>query len=231
MAALILWFCSSFALPIARSSAMIYSMTDPKMPTSSAIDTAAVRLVSSAPASWKIRRLLWSIVQNTLYRYSFHTWSRWRCMLLRLFGAKIGENCTIRRTSRVYYPWLLEMEELGCLGDDVVVYNLGLVRLGARSSLSQEAYLCAGTHDYTSLAMPLVTAPIIIGADAWICARAFIGPGVTVGDGAVVGACAVAMKDVPAWTVVAGNPARAVKKRVMSNVLASGHKAATGDRV
>ncbi len=155
------------------------------------------------------------MVQSTLYRYSFHTCSNWRSTLLRLFGAKIGKQCSIRRTSRVYYPWLLEMGDLGCLGDDVVVYNLGLVRLGARSSLSQEAYICAGTHDYSSLAMPLVTAPITVGSDAWICARAFIGPGVTVGDGAVVGACAVAMRDVPPWTVAAGNPARVIKPRVL----------------
>ncbi|MGC8625841.1 MAG: putative colanic acid biosynthesis acetyltransferase [Phycisphaerae bacterium] len=178
-------------------------------------NNAAARNISPVPTSWKIRRLLWSIVQNTLYRYSFHTWSRWRVLLLRIFGAKVDRSCTIRRTSKVYYPWLLAMGDLACLGDDVVVYNLGLVTLGARCSLSQEAYICAGTHDYTSLAMPLVTAPITVGADAWICARAFVGPGVTVGDGAVVGACAVAMKDVPPWTVVAGNPARAVKKREM----------------
>ena len=195
---------------------MIYCMTDPVTPTSPTTQAAAAaRNISPVPTSWKIRRLLWSMVQSTLYRYSFHTWSNWRVMLLRQFGAKIGETCTIRRTSSVYYPWLLEMGELGCLGDDVVVYNLGLVRLGARSSLSQEAYICAGTHDYTSLAMPLVTAPITIGADAWICARAFIGPGVTVGEGAVVGACAVVMKDVPPWTVVAGNPARLIKERKM----------------
>lgn len=177
---------------------------------------AAARNISPVPTTWKIRRLIWSVVQGTLYRYSFHNWSNWRAILLRLFGAKIGETCTIRRTSRVYYPWLLEMGDLGCLGDDVVVYNLGAVRLGARSSLSQEAYICAGTHDYTSLAMPLVTAPITVGADAWICARAFIGPGVNVGDGAVVGACAVVIRDVPPWVVVAGNPARVVKKRKMA---------------
>ena len=177
---------------------------------------AAARNISPVPTAWKIRRLIWSIIQNTLYHYSFHTWSRWRVLLLRLFGAKVGRICTVRRSSRVYYPWLLDMGDLACLGDNVVVYNLGLVTLGARCSLSQEAYICAGTHDYTSLAMPLVTAPITVGADAWICARAFIGPGVTVGEGAVVGACAVAMKDVPAWTVVAGNPARVVKERKMA---------------
>ncbi len=191
-------------------------MTDPKMPTSSAIDTAAVRLVSSAPASWKIRRLLWSIVQNTLYRYSFHTWSRWRAMLLRLFGAKIGKRCIIRRTSRVYYPWLLEVGELAIIGDKAEIYNLGEIKIGDRAMVSQEAYLCAGTHDHTKWDLPLITKPIAIGNDVWICARAFIGPGVTVGDGAVVGACAVATRDVAAWMIVGGNPAQAIKKREMA---------------
>lgn len=174
---------------------------------------AAQRLVSGAPFSWRVGRLLWSILENTLYRYSFHTWSGWRAFLLRSFGAKIGTGCTIRRTSRVYYPWLLEMGDLAGIGDAVTVYNIGRIVLGERCTISQEAYLCAGTHDYTQLSMPLKIAPISIGADTWICARAFVYPGVTIGDGAVVAACAVATRDVPAWTVVAGNPARAIQSR------------------
>ena len=153
------------------------------------------------------------MVEATLYRCSFHTWSRWRAFLLRCFGAKIGCGCTIRRTSHVHYPWLLEMGDLSCIGDDVKVYNLARIILGPRCSISQEAYLCAGTHDYTQLSLPLVTRPIVVGADVWICARAFVGPGVTVGAGAVVGACAVVHKDVPEWTVVAGNPAVVLKPR------------------
>ena len=197
---------------------MICGMIDPNMPTPPVTDSAAAaRLISSAPTSWKIRRLLWSMVQCTLYRYSFHTWSNWRSTLLRLFGAKIGKQCGIRRTSRVYYPWLLEIGELAIIGDNAELYDLGPVTIGDRAMVSQEAYLCAGTHDYTQPAIPLITRPIIIGSDASICARAFVGPGVTVGNGAVVGACAVVTKDVPAWTVVAGNPARAVKKREMED--------------
>ena len=174
---------------------------------------AAGRLTSAATKTTKIKRLIWSIVEATLFRYSFHTWSRWRAFLLRLFGAKIGRRCTIRRTSKVYYPWLLEMGDISCLGDHSEVYNLGRVVIGQRVSLSQYAYLCAGTHDYTRIDMPLVTKPITIGDDAWICAKAFVGPGVTVGAGAIVAACAVAIKDVPTWTIVAGNPAKPVKPR------------------
>lgn len=174
---------------------------------------AAARARSPVPTGAKIKRLFWSVVQATLYRYSFHTWSNWRAVLLRLFGAKIGHRCTIRRTSKVYYPWLLEMGDLSSLGDETEVYNLGRVRIGHRTTISQQAYLCAGTHDYTQINMPLVTMPIIVGDDAWICARAFVGPGVNVGDGAILGACAVAVKDVPPWTIATGNPARVAKGR------------------
>jgi putative colanic acid biosynthesis acetyltransferase WcaF len=172
-----------------------------------------VRAARPVPRSWQIKRLAWSAVQATLFRLSFHTFNRWRAALLRLFGAKIAPGCTIRRTVRVYYPWNLSMGPVSCLGDDAVVYNLGPVSLGARATISQEAYLCAGTHDYRDLAMPLVVRPIFVGEDAWICARAFVGPGVTVGEGAIVGAGAVAMADVPEWTIAAGNPARPVKPR------------------
>ena len=161
----------------------------------------------------RIKRLIWSIVQATLYRGSFHTWSGWRAMLLRAFGAKIGRECTIRRTSRVYYPWQFEMGDASCLGDDCTVYNLGLVKLGKYVTLSQEAYLCGGTHDYAVREMPLITKPIIVGDDAWICARAFIGPGVTVGNGGIVAAGAIVHKDVEGWTIVGGNPAKLIKKR------------------
>ena len=80
-------------------------------------------------------------------------------------------------------------------------------------TVSQEAYLCAGTHDYTDPHMPLVALPIHIGSEAWVCARAFLGPGVTIGEGAIVAACGVVTKDVPAWTIVGGNPARFIKRR------------------
>ena len=172
-----------------------------------------VRAHSQLPRAVLAKRLAWALVQATLYRCSFHTSNNWRAFLLRLFGAQVGPRCTIRRTSRVHYPWKLKMGALACLGDDVTVYNLGDVTLGDRATVSQEAYLCAGTHDYTRLTMPLLTPPIVLKDDCWVCARAFIGPGVTVGEGAIVGAGAVAMKNVADWTMVAGNPARYFKDR------------------
>jgi putative colanic acid biosynthesis acetyltransferase WcaF len=160
-----------------------------------------------------IKRALWSIVEATLFRHSFHRSHRWRAFLLKLFGAQIAAPCYLRRTSRVYYPWNLAMGAYSSLGDDCVIYNLGSITIGELVTISQEAYLCGGTHDYRVRQMPLVVAPIIVKDNAWICARAFVGPGVTVGEGVVVGAAAVVMKDIPDWTVVAGNPAKFIKSR------------------
>jgi putative colanic acid biosynthesis acetyltransferase WcaF len=100
------------------------------------------------------------------------------------------------------------------LGDGVDCYSVAAIQIGDHAVISQRAFLCTATHDYTDPKFPLVTAPITVGPGAWVAAEAFIGPGVNVGEGAVVGARAVAVKDVAPWTVVAGNPAKVLKKRV-----------------
>ena len=176
-------------------------------------DDALRRIVSATPFSWKVRRAAWSVVQATLFRFSPHTFSGFRAWLLRRFGAKVGSHCTIRRTSRVYYPWQFALGDLSTLGDSATVYNLGPVTIGNRVTVSQEAYLCAGSHDYRRLDMPLLRPPIHIGDDAWICARAFVGPGVRVGSGTILGACGVASGDLEPWGIYAGNPAVKVKER------------------
>jgi putative colanic acid biosynthesis acetyltransferase WcaF len=171
------------------------------------------RLHSSATRATKVKRLLWAIVEATLFRLSFHTMSGWRCFLLRLFGAQTGTRCIIRRTVRTYYPWNLRVGDMCVIGDEVRLYCLGTVTIGSCAMISQEAYLCAGTHDYADPSLPLLTPPVQVNAHAWVCARAFIGPGVTVGEGAIVAACGVAVKDVAPWTIVGGNPAKFIGPR------------------
>ena len=107
------------------------------------------------------------------------------------------------------------MGDWSAIGEDALIYNLGPITLGQRVTISHRAHLCAGTHDYTQQDLPLLKPPIIIHDQVWICADAFVGPDVTVGEGAVLGAQAVVTKDVEPWTVIAGNPARAIKKRVL----------------
>jgi putative colanic acid biosynthesis acetyltransferase WcaF len=161
------------------------------------------------------RRFLWNVVQRTFFRWSPTRAFGWRKWLLRLFGARLVGKVLVRPTTHVVHPWLLEMDDWSVLADRVTVYNLGPVRIGRHTVVSQDTYLCAGTHDYTVQDLPLLRPPITIGNGVWVAAGAFVGPGVTVGDNAVVGARAVVMTDVPAGVVVAGNPARVIKRREM----------------
>jgi putative colanic acid biosynthesis acetyltransferase WcaF len=118
-------------------------------------------------------------------------------------------------SARIFLPWNFEIGDWSSVGDDVLVYNLGPVHVGRRVTISHRAHLCAGTHDHRRRDLPLAKPPITIADDAWVCTDAFIGPNVVVGEGAIVGARAVAVRDVAAWTIVAGNPARRIGDRVL----------------
>jgi putative colanic acid biosynthesis acetyltransferase WcaF len=139
-----------------------------------------------------------------------------------LFGAKVAATAKIRATVRVIHPWLLTVGEHSSIGDRVRVYNLGELTIGSQTSISQDVHLCGGTHNYRDPALPLVRSPITIGSGVWICADAFIGPGVRVGNNAVVGARAVVVKDVADGIVVAGNPARRIGDRFPGDEVAGG---------
>lgn len=160
------------------------------------------------------RRFAWELVERFLVAPSPRRAFAWRNLWYRAFGGSIRGG--IRPGVKVVHPWLLELGQHSVLAEGVVVYNLGRVRIGDHTVVSQGAYLCAGTHDYAKPDLPLIRSPITIGSGVWICAQAFIGPGVTVGDNSVVGARAVVTKDVPPGVVVAGNPARVVKQRPLA---------------
>lgn len=161
------------------------------------------------------RRAAWIAVQATLIRFSF-PWSRgWRRFWLRAFGARLASTCNIRSSTIIRHPWLLEIGEHSALADHVEIYNLGPVKIGSHTVLSQDAYVCAGTHEYTRPDLPLIRPPVTIGSGVWICAGAFIGPGVTIGDNTVIAARAVVGRDVPSGVVAGGNPCKVIKDRPM----------------
>jgi putative colanic acid biosynthesis acetyltransferase WcaF len=185
----------------------------PSLPSPGSADVAANRLSRKYTRGELLRRALWSLARPT-FRFSPRPFFAWRRAVLRLFGARIGSSVNIYGSAVITMPWNLEVGDWSALGEGVLIYNLGPVSIGSRVTVSQRAHLCAGTHDHTHRDMPLLKPPIRIDDDAWICADAFVGPGVTVGAGAVVGARAVAVRDVAAWTVVVGNPARPVGPRL-----------------
>jgi putative colanic acid biosynthesis acetyltransferase WcaF len=162
-----------------------------------------------------VLRLLWAILWQTIWQVCWRRIPSLRTMILRLVGTKIRTIVDIAGSARVTRPWDMTVGTGCSIGPRVHLYNLGGLEIGEQVVISQDAFLCGGTHDYTDPRFPLLRKKIVIGDYVWIAAGAFIGPGVTIGEGAVVGARAVVMKDVPPWTVVAGNPAVVVKQRVI----------------
>lgn len=175
--------------------------------------TSDQRHISPYTTQEKVWRLIWSITQATLFRFSFHTWNGWRIFLLKSYGADVDPSCIIRRTVKIECPWNLTMGASSCLGHGAILYCLGKIKIGERVSISQHSHLCAGTHDYTKSNMPLIRLPITIENEVWLAADSFVGPNVTVGEGAILGARGVAMRDLDPNTIYAGNPAVIIKKR------------------
>jgi putative colanic acid biosynthesis acetyltransferase WcaF len=161
----------------------------------------------------QLARLFWS-VGRAVFRLTPRPCFGWRRVLLRLFGAKVGSHVNIYPSALIYCPWNLNIGDWSSIGEWALVYDLGKVTIGNKVTISQRVHLCAGSHDYRDPAMPLLKPPIHIADEAWICADAFIGPGVTVAEGAIVGARAVVVRNVAPWKIVAGNPAHVIKERI-----------------
>ena len=166
----------------------------------------------------KFLRICWNIVWCLFARpFPRKTFNSWKLFLLRLFGAKIHKTADVYSSVRIYAPWNLEMNEYSCLAPEVDCYNVNKVIIGAHSTVSQKSYLCSASHDITKIDNPLITAPIVIKDQVWIGANVFLGMGVTINKGAVVGATASVYNDVEPWTIVGGNPARFIKKRQIND--------------
>lgn len=175
------------------------------------------RQESAYASPWSRREqlglLLWEYAWTLLCEWTPKPLNPWRLLVLRIFGARIHGNPFVHQRARVQIPWNLTLHDRACLGDRANAYSLGPVEIGARATVAQEAYLCGGTHDFSDPRLPLQTAPIRIGEDVFVGARAFILPGVTIGARAIVGAASVVARDVPEDTIVAGNPARVLRQR------------------
>lgn len=157
--------------------------------------------------------LLWDAAWALFCRWTPKPLNRWRLFWLRCFGTKLHGRPFVHQRARIQIPWNLTLHDRACLGDRANAYTLGEIEIGARSVIAQEAYLCTGTHDLNDPNTPLQVAKITVGQDVFIGARAFVLPGVTIGDRAVVGACALVTRDVAAEIVVAGNPAKPLRRR------------------
>lgn len=164
----------------------------------------------------KVKRVLWIIIYSILFRpFNLSIFKKWRIAVLRSFGAKIGDNSCVYASAKIWAPWNLEIGSYSCIGPRVDCYNQGKISIGNQTIISQKVYLCASSHDFTKSNFPLIRKSVHISDQVWIAADAFVAPGVTIGEGAVIGARSAVVKNVDAWTVVGGNPARYIKNRII----------------
>ena len=172
--------------------------------------------VDGLPRSVKVRRLFWIVVWGVCAKWMpYFIGGKWRVFLLHRFGMKDNGHVGFYPSVKVWAPWNVRMGSWVAIDDEVNLYSADKITIGTKVAISREAFICTASHDIAKPNRPLVTKPITICDGVWIGARAIVLPGVTIGEGAVVAAGAVVTKDVPAWAVVAGNPAKVVKQRVL----------------
>jgi putative colanic acid biosynthesis acetyltransferase WcaF len=159
----------------------------------------------------RLKEALWWLVRATIFLSPLPFPSSLKVALLRLFGAKVGEGVVIRPGCSITFPWRFRCGDHVWLGEDVLILSLAEVNIGSHSCISQRAFICTGSHDYRKETFDLITKPILLEKSVWISANAFVGPGVTIGEGTVVAALSSVTKSLPSHILVTGNPAE--KKR------------------
>jgi len=182
----------------------------------SRITTHYQKDISSSAWSNYVRAkfVIWHLVWLCLFRPTPKPFSRWRCFLLRLFGAKIDKKVFIAQSVKIKIPWHLTLHQGVLIGPYAEIYNLGHVTMHKNAMIAQHVYLCAGSHDLSQPHLPLMTGPIVLEEYVWVGAKAFVMPGITLKQGAVLAACAMAVKDLDPWSIYGGNPAKFIKKRI-----------------
>ena len=168
---------------------------------------------SSFSVANRLIRVFWALFYTILFRFSPISIFRWRILILKIFGCQVEWNSRVYPSAKIWLPSNLVVGKNSTIGPGVNVYNQGLITIGQEVIISQGSHLCASTHDYNDPLHPLVLKPIVIEDHVWVCADAFVGPGVTLAQGTVVGARAAIFKNSQPWSVYSGNPAQLIKQR------------------
>jgi putative colanic acid biosynthesis acetyltransferase WcaF len=181
-------------------------------------DLATFRMPANFRGRSAVVVQLWWLVQATLFRMSPQLLYGWRRWLLRLFGARVGKDVLVRPTVEITYPWKVTIGNWSWIGDGVTLYSLGEIYIGDNAVVSQKSYICAGSHDYALPTFDIYAEPVNIENEAWVATDVFVGPGVRIGRGTVVGARSTVLRDLPAMCICAGSPARVLGPRPTSPV-------------
>lgn len=184
----------------------------------SVLDAGQTRPLEGGPSfslANRITRVIWGLAWLVLARFTPPPLHAWRALVLRLFGARLGRGVRVHASVRIWLPANLELGDNVLIGPGATIYNQGHIRIGARSVISQRAHLCASTHDVNDPNFQLELRPIAIGEQCWVAAEAFVGPGVTMHERAVLGARGALFKDAEADGIYSGNPAVLIKQRAL----------------
>lgn len=172
--------------------------------------------VNRIPLSNMFKRAIWNIIYVLLFRpFPTKIFRSWRNFILRLFGAKVHRRAGVYCSAFITEPWNLILDNNAWIGPHALCDSTDVIHICNNATVSQYAYLCTASHDTSLKSFDLVTKPITIKENAWVAAGSFVGMGVTIGEGAVVGARSSVFKDVDSWSIVGGCPAKFIKKRIM----------------
>ena len=168
-----------------------------------------------SPFSLKARigKYLFFIIWALTCRLTPSQFNPWRLLVLRCFGTTISGRPYVAASAEITMPWNVTLDHRACVAPGTTLYSLGPIRLRERSTIAQHSYVCTGSHDVSVPTLPLTVGAIDVGADVLVFAKTFIAPGVVIGTGAVIGAASVVTKDMPEWTICAGNPCRPIRPR------------------
>ena len=181
------------------------------------LPTTALNANTHVGPSFSLRnraaRSLWGLADLLLFRFSPRPLHAWRAFVLRCFGAQVGRGVHVYPGAKIWAPWNLVLADECAVASGAILYCQGTITVGHRAMISQGAHLVTGTHDYTKPGFPLLIRSITVSDQAWVAADVFIHPGVSVGEGAVIGARSVVTRSMPAWMICAGHPCVACKPR------------------
>lgn len=162
---------------------------------------------TEADSHLSFRERLWRVLWLLLARWTPLGFNRWRVFLLRCLGARVDVSSFVHPSVRIVRPWNLQIGAESVLHHCVVLECIAPIRLGTAVRISQYTHLCAATRDHRLCPPPLVPSPITVGDHVWLAADVFVGPGVTIGDRAVVGARSGVFVDLPPDMVAVGDAA------------------------
>lgn len=187
-----------------------------KVPRTEPLDAASAGSRTGGPSFSlrnRLRRVLWIVCWTLLARWTPPPLHNWRAMLLKVFGASIGRGCRVHASVRIWLPSNLELGDNVLVGPGAILYNQGRITIGSDSVVSQRAHLCASTHDVSDGHFQLLLRPVTLEKKCWVAAEAFVGPGVKMGEGAVLAARGALFEEAEQWTIYRGNPATRLRPR------------------